>query len=215
MFSVIIPVYQEEEIINKVINYLKTIPLALEIIVVDGYKESTISVIKDRGVIKLKSPVGRAKQMNKGAIVAKGETLLFLHADTLIPKDAFTLIAASKVGAFKLRFNTHNLWFRFLAFATNLRVTLTKIPYGDQAIFIRKNYFEKLGGFKDILIMEDVDLMQRVKQDAGKIKIIPKPVTTSVRRWQEKGVILTTLKNNIIRILYFCGVSPEVLAKIY
>jgi hypothetical protein len=97
----------------------------------------------------------------------------------------------------------------------NLRSRLTRIPYGDQAIFIRASYFRSIGGFKEIPIMEDVDLMRRIKRKGWRIVIFQEPVITSARRWEKEGLLFGTLRNWFLMTLFLCGVSPERLARFY
>jgi hypothetical protein len=119
-------------------------------------------------------------------------------------------------GAFDLRIDGRKIAFRVIETIASLRSRLTRIPYGDQAMFIRASYFRTLGGgFREIPIMEDVDLMQRLKRDGRRIVIIREGVTTSARRWEEEGPVFGTLRNWSLMVLYFCGVAPERLARFY
>jgi hypothetical protein len=105
--------------------------------------------------------------------------------------------------------------FRLIEKAASLRSRLTKIPYGDQAVFMRKTVFNELGGFRDIPIMEDVEIMRRIKKRSGKICIIDKAARTSSRRWEREGIVYTTLRNWLLITLYLIGVKPEKLARFY
>ncbi len=221
-FSIIIPVYNEENI-NKILSKLKKLDSIekAEIIVVDGNKGSTIKKIKDKSIKKFISEKGRAKQMNYGAKKTKGEILIFLHADTILPKKA--LIEIEDVfnnknyvaGAFNLKLDSKNLFLNVVSFATSIRAKLVRIPYGDQAIFIRKSYFNKIGGYKELPFLEDVDLMKRIRKSCDCIKIIEDSVITSARRWEENGMFKTTYTNRKIMFFYMLGFSPEKLAEIY
>jgi rSAM/selenodomain-associated transferase 2 len=222
--SVIIPVYREQAFINKTINNIHDLGSAnaRQIIVVDGQPEGeTLAVILDSDVQKIRSPRGRGNQLNRGAVIATGDVLIFLHADTLLPTLAFELIVeamrdeACVGGAFNLRIDSPKIGFRIIEKVANLRSRLTRIPYGDQAIFLRADYFRTLGGFKDIPIMEEVDFMRRIKRKGGRIVILQEPVLTSARRWEKDGLILGTLRNWLLIILYLCGVEPEHLAQFY
>jgi rSAM/selenodomain-associated transferase 2 len=223
-FSVIIPVLHESSIINRAIDHIRDIRSGfdVEIIVVDGDPEgSTIFSITDEKAAKLVSQKARGKQMNEGASLAKGNILLFLHADTGLPENAFALIAEAMDkkkytgGAFELGINSDRRVFRLTEQFVSIRTHLTRIPYGDQAIFIRREVFDRLNGFKEIPIMEDVDLMWRIKKAGDKIYIIPEKVTTSPRRWEREGILYCTLRNWIIVILYLLGAKPEKLARHY
>jgi len=223
-FSIIIPVYSEGDTINSAIAAVNNLeyPENREIIVVDGHPdENTIKKIKCGEVIKIGSPKGRGNQLNCGAAKATGEILIFLHADTRLPGSALRRIAAALEdngcigGAFDLGISADSLVFRIIEKVASWRSRLTRIPYGDQAIFIRADYFRQLGGFRNIPLMEDVDLMQRIKQIKGKIKIVSDRVATSPRRWEEEGIIFCTLRNWLLISLFSLGVKPETLARFY
>jgi rSAM/selenodomain-associated transferase 2 len=193
-----------------------------EIIVVDGDPQgTTVKVIHDSKVISITADQGRARQMNAGAAIAGGEVLIFLHADTLLPPEALNKI--SRIlgnekyvgGAFNLGIDSDRLLLKYIAARASMRSRINRIPYGDQAIFIRKSYFDKIGGFKEIPLMEDVDLMRRIKKRGDKIYIFPDQGMTSPRRWEKEGVIYTTIRNKILTSLYFLGVGPEKLVKYY
>ncbi|MEI7671298.1 MAG: TIGR04283 family arsenosugar biosynthesis glycosyltransferase [Deltaproteobacteria bacterium] len=222
--SVIIPVFCESTIINESIEAVRLLKGgdAAEIIVVDGQAEAeTVAAIRDSTVQKLCSEKGRGRQLNRGAASAKGDVLLFLHADTILPTAAFERLAEAMRdescvgGAFSLRIDSPRAAFRVIETVANLRSRLMKIPYGDQAIFIRTSCYWRLGGFREIPIMEDVDFMRRIKRNAGKIIISPEPVITSARRWEKEGILFGTLRNWLLVILYLCGVAPERLARFY
>jgi rSAM/selenodomain-associated transferase 2 len=173
------------------------------------------------GVTTAITEKGRGKQMNLGAALAGGEILIFLHADTLLPPDALELIEAAMedssciAGAFDLAIDSERPAFRLIEKASSLRSRMTRIPYGDQTIFMRRGDFSDLGGFKNIPIMEDVEFMRRIKKRKGKICIIGKAVRTSPRRWEKEGVLYTTLRNWLILSLYLFGVRPEKLIRFY
>lgn len=222
--SLIIPVWSEAKSINENIQHVRELDAdgTTEIIVVDGDPEgSTISAITIEGVRTVVAEKGRARQMNRGAALATGDVLLFLHADTLLPSNAFALIQDAMNdkrfvgGAFDLGFNTKRTIFRVTESYVFFRTRLTKIPFGDQAIFIRRDFFEKIGGYRDIPIMEDVELMKRIRKRADTICIIPAKVRTSVRRYEQEGVLFCTLRNWLLQVSYALGVSPERLMKWY
>ncbi|MDD1682261.1 MAG: TIGR04283 family arsenosugar biosynthesis glycosyltransferase, partial [Methanoregula sp.] len=171
--SVIIPVLDEAQGINNIIAHLRSqAPLdAVEIIVVDGNPAgSTIKAISHLGIVTAIAERGRGSQMNCGAIRATGDILLFLHADTLLPSNAFASIrkcmeiTGHAGGAFDLGIDTNKKIFRVTERYVAWRTRLTRIPFGDQAIFIRREYFDRIGGYRHIPIMEDVDLMRRIRQ---------------------------------------------------
>jgi rSAM/selenodomain-associated transferase 2 len=159
--------------------------------------------------------------MNAGAARATGDILVFLHADTILPTNALLLIQKTLQnkllvgGAFTLRIQSHNALLRTIAIFSTFRSQITRAPYGDQVIFLRKSYFDAIGGYKNIPLMEDVELMRRIKKKKGEIIILPIPVITSDRRWNQEGLFYTALRDSIIIFLYWCGVPAEKLAKFY
>nr|WP_320192384.1 TIGR04283 family arsenosugar biosynthesis glycosyltransferase [uncultured Desulfobacter sp.] len=226
VISIIIPVYGEADRINRTINYLKSsasqMLWATEIIVVDGdSKQGTLKAINDPDVIKTASPAGRGVQMNHGARAATADLLLFLHADTILPANAiktiFHICRDKDVagGAFDLAIGASHPGFRIIEKGATLRSRITRIPFGDQAIFIKAAYFWALGGYKPIALMEDVDIMIRLKKKGYKIRFIADPVVTSARRWKKEGMIYTTLRNWMLQLLFYMGVSPEKLKAYY
>ncbi|MHC4488682.1 MAG: TIGR04283 family arsenosugar biosynthesis glycosyltransferase [Planctomycetota bacterium] len=223
-FSIIVPVLNEQGQINSFIDKIKGQDFdgTHEIIVVDGDPHGgTIKVVQDSDVICLNSARGRGRRMNIGAARASGDTLLFLHADTRLPQGALKKIVDVLEnpkyvgGAFDLCIDSNRWILKYISARASWRSRLNRIPYGDQAIFMRKNYFEKIGGFRDIPLMEDVDLMRRIKKDGKEIHILRDKVVTSARRWENEGAVYTTLRNQVIVMLYYLGVSPHKLAKLY
>jgi len=223
-FSVIIPVYREAGRINDTLEHLMGLPgnADTEILAVDGELEGrTLAAIRTLAVRKITSPKGRGTQLNAGAREATGEILFFLHADTRLPPNALKAIGQTLqsgdyvAGAFDLSIDSHRLAFRVIEKIACWRSRLTRIPYGDQAIFIRRDYFRSMGGFQDIPIMEDVDLMRRIKKKGGKIHILRDCVKTSARRWEKEGILYGTLRNWLLVSLFCAGVKPERLARFY
>jgi rSAM/selenodomain-associated transferase 2 len=222
--SIIIPVLSEAGGINGLIAHLQALDpgRSVEIIVVDGDPDgSTISAITDASVVTTVCDPGRAAQMNHGATFAKGDVLLFLHADTFLPSDAFARISAALrdqkyvAGCFSLGIRSDRALFRITERYVALRTRVTRIPFGDQGVFIRRDYFERLGGYADIPIMEDVELMQRIRGHGDAICIIPERVTTSARRWEREGILFTTFRNWALQALYCLGVTPKRLVRFY
>jgi rSAM/selenodomain-associated transferase 2 len=224
MLSIIIPVLNEQLQINAAIEQVKAQRFdgAYEIIVVDGDPQGgTIRAIRDKTVTCIAGSSGRGRQMNAGARAGRGDILLFLHADTRLPPDGLTNVCRVLDdgqyvgGAFDLGIDSGRWILRHIAARSSRRSRGSRIPYGDQAIFIRKNYFEKIGGFEDIPLLEDVDLMRRIKRDGRRIYILRDKVLTSARRWQSEGVVYTTVRNQVVLVLYYLGVSPQRLARLY
>jgi rSAM/selenodomain-associated transferase 2 len=223
-FSIIVPVFHEGEKINELIKDLHHLDPEknIEIIVVDGALEKeTLRAIDSNHVVKISSEKGRAKQMNMGASVARGEILIFLHADTELPIQALkkinTLLERKECvgGAFDLGIKSDKFVFKVIEVFASLRSRLNRIPFGDQAIFIRREYFNKIGGYKEIPFMEDMELMRRIKKSGDKIRIFYDRVMTSPRRWEKEGVIYCTLRNWTLQTLYLLGVSPDKLIRFY
>ncbi len=212
------------EAINAVLTHLRGLQRhhPLEIIVVDGDPAgSTLQAIRDNGVVRVLSGPGRARQMNCGASRAQGEVLLFLHSDTLLPLQALTRIGIAladtsiAAGAFDLGFDTKRRIFRITEKYAALRTRLTRVPFGDQAIFVRRAYFERIGGYAEIPLMEDVELMGRIRKRGDRICIIPLKVMTSPRRYEQEGILYCTFRNWALQLCYRAGVSPERLVKWY
>jgi rSAM/selenodomain-associated transferase 2 len=223
-FSIIVPVFHEGERINQLIEYLNGLDAerGLEIIVVDGAQEKdTLKAIHSNRAIKISSEKGRAKQMNLGASVARGEVLIFLHADTELPplalkKIDFLMERGDYVGgAFDLRIKSDKFIFKVIGSLSSLRSRLNRIPFGDQAIFIRREFFNTIGGYKEIPLMEDVELMRRIKKSGNRIWIFYDRVMTSPRRWEKEGVVYCILRNWTLQTLYFLGISPHKLIHFY
>ena len=193
----------------------------MEVILVDGgSSDTTRESAFSAGLRVLTSPRGRARQMNAGAWEAKGEFLLFLHADTLLPDEFADYIPGilSKpgvsAGAFQLKFHPPLPGLQFIEKLANWRARTLQWPYGDQAIFLRADRFRALGGFADIPILEDLDLIRRLRRQ-GSIAIAPVSVIASSRRWQHYGVWRTSLINQFILAGHLAGISPNRLARWY
>lgn len=216
--SIIIPVLNEAKAIAQTINQAQN-ATAVEIIVVDGGStDGTIETLSSFQVIS--APRSKAAQMNAGVAAARGDILLFLHADTHLPVGFDTWVRQTLAqpgiiaGAFQLKIDGQNPGLRVVEKMVNLRSRYCQMPYGDQAIFLKTTTFQQLGGFPNQPIMEDFELIRRL-QRMGRIAIAPLPVITSARRWQKLGILKTTLINQIVIIAYFLGVSPNRIASWY
>jgi rSAM/selenodomain-associated transferase 2 len=219
--SVIIPVINEEKNLNKLLSNLQKSP-DIEFIFVDGgSQDNTIKLIKNAGFKVISSPIlRRSYQMNLGAENAQGKILLFLHGDTLLPQNYDQIINDIVnqnrfiLGAFKLNIDSKKSIFRLLEMMVNARSNYLSLPYGDQGIFLKKEVFKQLGKYKDIPLMEDFELVKKA-QKQGKIYLAKSAVITSSRRWDNLGIIKTTLINQLIIIGYYLKISPEKLATFY
>ena len=223
-FSIIVPAFHEGENINHLIESVNRLDSDKnsEIIIVDGARErDTLGAIHRNHVIKVSSERGRAKQMNVGASVARGEILIFLHADTELPAHALRKIHSLMEqreyvgGAFDLGIKSDRFIFKAIGKLASWRSRLNRVPFGDQAIFIRREYFDRIGGYREIPLMEDVELMRRIKKAGDKIWIFYDRVMTSPRRWNEEGVIYCIFRNWALQTFYYLGISPHKLATFY
>lgn len=221
--SVIIPVYREAAGIGATLAALPAAGLAQtdEVIVVDGDCQGrTLDWIDDAQVRKQVAARGRAVQMNAGAAVAREEVLLFLHADTRLPAGALdrigeAVIRGADAGAFTLEIDSDRPAYRLIERAVRLRTRLTRIPYGDQAVFVRRAVFEAIGGFREIPLMEDVDLGRRLIRVGRVPAILTDRAATSARRWEREGLVRCTLRNWALISLYLAGVPPGRLVRYY
>ena len=193
-----------------------------EIVLVDGRSTDATAAIAARfpEVILLASPRGRARQMNAGARAARGDVLLFLHADTLLPDCALAAVEAAVgdpgvvVGRFDVRFDNPRRVFRMIAWFMNQRSRWSGISTGDQAIFVCREPFDALGGYPDMPLMEDIELCRRLKR-RGKLAALRLTVTTSARKWEREGAVRTIVLMWALRLLYMVGVSPVRLHRWY
>lgn len=218
--SIVIPTLNEEGNLDRLLPWLLGRP-GLEIIVVDGGStDRTMACALRHGVQAVPAEAGRGGQLNRGAELATRETLLFLHADTLLPDDFAALIQSvlalprTAAGAFRLRIDAPGSGYRCIEWGANLRSRLLGMPYGDQAIFVSTLVLRQAGGVPRQPILEDVALIRRLKR-FGRIRLAPAAVTTSARRWQRLGLFRTTLRNQLVLLGALCGLQPHVLHRFY
>ncbi len=221
-FSIIMPVLNEEAVLAEHLAYLvKQYAFSdYELIIVDGGShDSTVAIAQRFGTV-IDSPRGRATQMNNGAKVAHSDVLLFLHADTRLPDNAFVAIeqalTVSNVvgGAFRVCFNCDQWLYRLVAWTTNLRSRTRTIFTGDQAYFIRAASFHAIGGYPEQPLMEDLEIIKQLRT-IGKVVLLPQYVTTSARRHEKVGLLRSVLFMWYLRLLYKFGVSPVQLQRMY
>ena len=217
--SVIIPAY------NVARQMPRTLAAAaspdVEIFVSDGCStDRTVQIAKSLGARIVSGRRGRAGQQNRGAAAARGEVLLFLHADTRLPRNYVdhvfeTLMdRRTRLGAFRFATDIHTPAMRCLSFCTNLRAGWLSLPYGDQGLFLRQRDFDAVGGFPDVPIAEDLYLVRRMGR-RGRIAMAPAAAVTSGRRWQRLGPMRTTMINAILAAGILAGVTPGRLAPLY
>jgi rSAM/selenodomain-associated transferase 2 len=219
-FSIVIPVLNESQSLPECLDALHPLRNRAEIIVVDGGSSDDsvriASGLADRAVSSRK---GRALQMNAGARLAKGDVLLFLHADTALPDKALALIEqhlaeGGQWGRFDIRLKGRPVMLKVIARMMNWRSRLTGIATGDQAIFATRQAFFAVGGYPEIALMEDIALSKRLKTIGPPIRLTAK-VTSSGRRWETFGVWKTILLMWSLRLRYFFGADPSELAELY
>jgi len=207
MVSVIVPIYNEEKALTKNSPYLEKLKGYAELIFVDGGSaDRSIEIAASYGKVLL-SEKGRAAQMNYGAGFAQGNILFFLHADSIISVDTLRCIE-SKLrdnsfigGCLTQRIDREGLQYRLIESFGNIRARLTRVFYGDQGIFVRKDIFLKIGGFPEVPIMEDIIFTKKLRK-AGKTIVLRDKILVSPRRWEKNGIIKTTLLFNLIIILF-------------
>lgn len=217
--SVIIPTLNEEEHVGAAIDSALEAG-AREVLVSDaGSTDATVAIAREHGARVIVSERMRARQLNRAASEATGEMLLFLHADTRLPRKAIdvaavTLRGGAVFGGFRLRFLEGGWRLRYVQTMVNARTRITRAPWGDQAQFTTRDAFTRVGGYPDYPLMEDYELARRMKR-LGTTVLLPLYVETSGRRFLAKGVVRTSIVNWSIVAAYHAGVSPERLAKWY
>ena len=219
--SIIVPALDEAAGIEACLRPLQGLRArGVEVIVVDGGSgDATRELAMPLADRVLDSTRGRARQMNAGAVVASGDALLFLHADTLLPADADGLVhaaiaAGARWGRFDVSITGSNALLRAVAFTMNARSRYTGIATGDQAIFVKRAAFDEAGGFPDIPLMEDVAL-SRALRGGGRPACLRAKAITSGRRWEKRGTLRTILLMWRLRLAYASGADPRALAHRY
>ncbi len=225
LVSVIVPTLNEADHLRGCVRAILANSPPVEIIVADGGSvDATVRVAATySGTVRVVTvPRGRARQMNAGAAEARGELLWFVHADTLVPRTGADLIRRRltepdvALGAFALGFRNDEgtgAFERFVARGANLRSRLFRLPFGDQAFFLRRTVFERMGGFPDVPILEDL-LLARSARRLGRVVVERLPVWTSARRWHAaRWPFLVTATHALILAGYALGCSTETLAR--
>jgi rSAM/selenodomain-associated transferase 2 len=218
--TIVVPVLNEAAIIVAALQALAPLRArGAEIVVADGgSRDGTAQLAKPFGDRIITVQRGRGGAMNAGAALGTGDTLLFLHADTALPEDADRLIGKALAhrawGRFDLRIAGRHPLLAVVARMINWRSRLTGIATGDQAIFVTREAFEAVGGFPDLPLMEDIAISQRLKRLCRPF-CIATPAVTSGRRWEHNGVVRTILLMWRLRLSYYLGVEPALLAELY
>ncbi len=206
--SIIIPTLNEEDTIGQCLETVVDIP-DIEVIVVDGNSvDRTVEIAgQHRNVKVVFSVTGRNIQMNNGAGYARGEILIFLHADCVLPREAVLNVrhllgnCSFVGGAFKIRLLSDKFLYQIIEKGINFRSKVFKLPYGDQGLFVKRSVFETLGGFREMPNCEDLDFVCRLKKQ-GKITILDERIFSSIRRWNNHGILRTFLRNQLLFVSY-------------
>ena len=213
--SVIIPVYRDTEALERTLASTDFHDAEVIVAATSGDAASLAPLRASYPhIVWMDAPRGRASQMNAGAAIARGSWLLFLHADTQLPRDWPSAIAdtertpSASFGCFRFVLDSSHTAARVLELGVRLRVALFRLPYGDQAIFVRRAAFDAIGGYAPLPIMEDVDLVRRLRV-TGRLRPASYPAVTSARRWERLGWFRVTAQHLRLIVLYFLGVAPE------
>ena len=220
LVSVIVPILADREAAARLIAQIP-VDLRIEIIVAEAGSEPGLESLS-RGrpdVVLIHTRRSRANQMNAAAGLARGDWLLFLHADSTLPEDwleAFEASAGNDIvgGWFRFALDDAAWQARLIERGVSWRVRVLRLPYGDQGLFVRRSTFAELGGYQDIALMEDVEFVRRLV-NTGKVVEVPRAITTSARRWRRDGWFRRSARNMTLLSLYFCGVPPRILARWY
>jgi rSAM/selenodomain-associated transferase 2 len=212
--SIIIPVYRDAEALALTLDAMDFD--GAEVIVVAAEGDGSLALLRASrfDVTWVTAPRGRARQMNAGAATAHGGWLLFLHADTRLTPgwraavDRAHADAGVNLGCFRFALDSPSPAARLIEIGVLLRVRLFGLPYGDQALFVRREAFAELGGYSDLPIMEDVDLVRRLREH-GRLYVASEQAVTSARRWEEDGWLRRTARHLSLIVRYFAGVHPE------
>lgn len=219
MISIIIPVYNEEKTVRET---LSTLPHndKIEVIVVDGGScDRTAEFAKQFPVKVVQTIKNRALQMNEGAKVAVGDIFLFLHADCILERESLEIIRNAlnngyAGGCLSQKINSPKLIYRIIEASGNIRARLFKIFYGDQAVFVRREAFFKIGGFDEVDLFDDVIFSQKLKR-LGRTCVLKNKVYSSARRWERQRIIRATFINWLLTLGFIFGISSEKLKELY
>lgn len=220
LVSVIVPILADRQAAAQLLSQIRIDPRVELILAEAGQEPGLEGLGSGRPDIKLiHTTRGRARQMNAGAGLARGEWLLFLHADSRLPADWLSEFEARATpgvvgGWFQFALDDPSWQARLIERGVALRVRLLRLPYGDQGLFVRRSTFVAMGGYRDMPLMEDVDLIRRLRHE-GPLVEVPRAIATSPRRWKRDGWVSRSARNLALVSLYFCGVPPRLLARWY
>jgi rSAM/selenodomain-associated transferase 2 len=219
--SVVIPTWNEAASLGSLLDDVASLRCAHEVLVVDGgSSDDTVAIAGQRGAHSLVVPRGRGFQLAEGAAAASGSILFFVHADVRLPIETCRaldrMVSESAVGAyaFRLRINASGIAYRVVEAAANLRSRLLRLPYGDQGLLITRELYERVGGFADVELMEDV-MMARALRAYGGVRLLREHVLVSARRWERDGVMRRSMRNLLLLARFLSGASPRVLVRAY
>jgi rSAM/selenodomain-associated transferase 2 len=211
-YSIIIPALNEQEFLPRVLDSLNKFDEDCEIIVADGgSKDETINISRKYGAQLISTKKGKGFQLIKGVECSSGELLVFMHADTFLPANAFNLInkymidIGHKIATFRMKFDSERILLKIYSWFTKFDSVFS--TFGDQVIVITKRFYEELGGFPELPIFEDVELLRRARRTTNIVKF-PAYVTTSARRFRKRGVVFTQILNGMYLLRYFMGSEP-------
>lgn len=219
MLSIIIPILNEAKILEKTLSRLQSELASHELILVDGGSSDASVCIAEKYGRVLISERGRAKQLNAGAAAATGDILIFLHADIWLEPGAIEAVERALSsgyvgGGFRQKIDGKSILYRVIEIAANMRGKYLKVFYGDSGIFLSRTDFQKIGGFPDVPILEEMKFSKRLCE-LGKTTLVAPCIHLSARRWEANGIVQTTLNNWLITLLYFLNFPPAWLAKLY
>jgi rSAM/selenodomain-associated transferase 2 len=218
-FSVIIPTLNEENHIERQIKHINKLNPETEIIIVDGgSQDATMKIAKQNGTKVIHTRPGRGTQQRAGGKIARNDILLFLHADTRLPDNVFTLIKQNFsdptciIATFRISFYPQHNLLKIISLFSRYDTPFTR--FGDQCIVIRRDFYTHIGGFPEWKLFEDINLLEKARKYT-QINSIPSQVVTSSRRFQKNGVLKQLLWNTWLILLYYLGRDPEKLAEMY
>jgi rSAM/selenodomain-associated transferase 2 len=218
--GVVVPILNESAILPSCLERLQGLGADAVILVDGGSSDGSEKMLRESGMRWIRAPRGRARQMNTGAAMLDSDILLFLHVDTIMDSshiESLRLAMADSTyvgGRFDVRLDGSHPVLALIGALINLRSRLSRISTGDQAVFVHRRLFEDMGGFADMPLMEDVDFGRRLKR-CGRIACLRRRISTSGRRWEQHGIIRSVLLMWWLRLRFWLGTDPEVLARIY